>query len=234
MFLILRLNSSKRSSNSCVSPFLVVIIKTWLAIWFCSLLLLLSGDAELNPGSNHNYSNAFSICHWNLISISAHNYAKVFLLKVYIAIHKFGIICVSETYLDSSTLTDDSNLEISGYTLVHSDHPSDNKRGGGGCIYYKNVLPLRILNVQYLQESICFELKIANKSCNFLSVYRSPSQSTFTDNLELNLENLEQRNPFLVVAIRDFNAKSSNWSCHDKTNFEGDAIENLTSQFGLH
>ena len=43
-----------------------------------------------------------------------------------------------------------------------------------------------------------------------------------------------QRNPFLVVAIRDFNAKLSNWFCHDKTNFEGDTIENLTSQFGLH
>ena len=43
-----------------------------------------------------------------------------------------------------------------------------------------------------------------------------------------------QRNPFLVVAIGDFNAKSSNWCCHDKTNFEGDAVENLTSQFRLH
>ena len=43
-----------------------------------------------------------------------------------------------------------------------------------------------------------------------------------------------QRNPFLVVEIGDFNAKSSNWFCHDKTNFEADAIENLTSQFGLH
>ena len=35
------------------------------------------------------------------------------------------------------------------------------------------------------------------------------------------------------MAIEDFNTKSSNWFCHDKTNFEGDAIENLTSQFGL-
>ena len=35
------------------------------------------------------------------------------------------------------------------------------------------------------------------------------------------------------MAIGDFNAKSNNWFCHDKTNFEGDAIENLTSQFGL-
>ena len=42
-----------------------------------------------------------------------------------------------------------------------------------------------------------------------------------------------QRNLLLVAAIRDFNAKSSNWFCHDKTNFEGDATENLTSQFGL-
>ena len=36
------------------------------------------------------------------------------------------------------------------------------------------------------------------------------------------------------MAIRDFNAKSSNWCCHDKTSFEGDAVENLTSQFRLH
>ena len=54
----------------------------------------------------------------------------------------------------------------------------------------------------------------------------------FTENLELNLENLVQRNPFLVVAIGDFNVKSSNWFCQDKTN-EGDATEYKTSQFGL-
>ena len=86
VFLILKLNSCKRSNNLHASPFLAFIIKTWLATWFYSLLLLLSGDVELNPGPKCNYSNAFSICHWNLNSISGHNYAKVFLLKVYIAI----------------------------------------------------------------------------------------------------------------------------------------------------
>ena len=79
----------------------------------------------------------------------------MFFLNSYIAIHKFDIICISETYLDSSTPSDDSCLEISGYTLVRTDHPSNNKRGGV-CICYKSFLPLRILNVQYLQESICF------------------------------------------------------------------------------
>ena len=67
-------------------------------------------------------------------------------------------------------------------------------------IYYKSFLPLRILNVQYLEE-------------------------TFAEKLELNLENLVQINPFFVVAIGDYNAKSSNCFCHDKTNFEGDAVE---------
>ena len=122
VFLILKLNSCKRSNNSRVSPFLVVIIKTWLATWFYSLILLLNGDVKLNPGPNRIYSNAFSICHWNLNSISADNYAKVFLLKAYIAIHKFDIIFISETYLDSSTPSVDSNLENCRYTLVRSDH----------------------------------------------------------------------------------------------------------------
>ena len=85
----------------------------------------------------------------------------MFLLKVYIAIHKFCIICISETYLDSS-IPSDSNLEISGYTLVRLDDTSNSKRGGV-CIYYKSFLPSRIINVQYLQESICFELKIGEK-----------------------------------------------------------------------
>ena len=54
----------------------------------------------------------------------------MFLLKAHIAIHKFDIICISDTYLDCSTPSDHSNLGISGYGLVCSDHPSNNKRGG--------------------------------------------------------------------------------------------------------
>ena len=88
----------------------------------------------------------FQFVIWNLNSLSAHNYPKGFLLKAYVAIHSFDIICISETYLDSNTSPDDNNLEISGYNLIRSDHPSKNKRGGI-CIYYKHFLPLRILNV---------------------------------------------------------------------------------------
>ena len=40
-------------------------------------------------------------------------------------------------------------------------------------------------------------------------------------------------NPFLLVAIGDFNAKSTNWCTNDQTSFEGNKIEHITSQFGL-
>ena len=192
---------------------------------------------EVNPAPKRTSTSNISICHWNLNSISAHNYTKSFLLKAYIAFHKFDIIYLSETYLDSSTTSDDDNLAISGYNLIRSDHPSNNKRGGV-CIYYKNFLPLRVLGIQYLQECINFELNIGGKICNFISLYRSPSQTQdefekFIDNLELNLETLCQNNPFLIVLIGDLNAKSKNWYSHDKTSHEGNEIENVTAQFGL-
>ena len=161
----------------------------------------------------------------------------MFLLKAYIAIHKFDIICLSETYLDSSTTSDDDNLAISGYNLIRSDHPSNNKRYGV-CIYYKNFLHLRVLSIQYLQEYINFELNIGGKICNFISLYRSPSQTQdefkkIIDNLELNLETLCQNNPFVMVLIGDLNAKSKNWYSRDKTSHEGNEIENVKTQFGL-
>ena len=102
-------------------------------------------------------------------------------------IHKFDIICISETCLESNTSVDDNNLEISGQNSIQSDDPSNKKRRGI-CIYYKYFLHLRILNVQYLQECINFEMKVVAKVCNFISLYRPHSQTqddfeTFSKNL---------------------------------------------------
>ena len=82
-------------------------------------------------------------------------------------------------------------------------------------------------------------MKIGDKVCKFMSLYRSSSQTlddseTFSESFEMNLENVVQRNPFLVVAIRDFGAKFSKWHCQDKSSFERNVIDNITSQFGLY
>ena len=36
------------------------------------------------------------------------------------SLHSFDIICLSETYLDSSTLSHDPNLDVQGYELIRS------------------------------------------------------------------------------------------------------------------
>ena len=86
--------------------------------------------------------------------------------------HKFDIICISESYLNSDTSSNDNNLNIPGYNMCRADHPSGNRRGGV-CVYYKVSLPIKMLGINYLQECICFHLKIGNKLCTIVSLYRS-------------------------------------------------------------
>ena len=79
---------------------------------------------------------------------------------------------------------------------------------------------------------------IGNKICNFITLYRSPSQNqddfqAFIDSLEINLETLAQRHSFLMVFLDDFSGKSKHWCSQDSTNFEGITLENMTSQFAL-
>ena len=84
-----------------------------------------------------------------------------------------------------------------------------------------------------------YELQIDDKICNSVALCRSPIQyqddfETFADNFEMALELLAQKNCFLLTAIDDFNAEFSKWYNKDKTSFEGNTIENVTSQLGLH
>ena len=62
--------------------------------------------------------------------------------------YKHDFICLTETYLDSSV--PDILLETDGYNLVRADHPNHTKRGGV-CIYYKESLPVRVINLSYFE-----------------------------------------------------------------------------------
>ena len=64
---------SFRVRNVLVS-FLYLLIWYDFAVWSRPFLILLSCDTETNPGSNPISGQSCSICHWNLNSISAHNY----------------------------------------------------------------------------------------------------------------------------------------------------------------
>ena len=87
-------------------------------IWLSLTIIRLRGDIEENPGPKRNSNQSFSICHWNLNSITAHSYLKVSLLRAYISLHNFDVVCISDTYLESTTALDDENVHIAGYNLL--------------------------------------------------------------------------------------------------------------------
>ena len=51
---------------------------------------------------------------------------------------------------------------------------------------------------------------------------------------ELNLDEINEKNPFLTVTFRDFNAKSQTWFKNDKTSYEGSKLDILACSHGLH
>ena len=115
-------------------------------------------------------------------------------MRAYISIHNLDLLYISETYRDSTTALDDENLTVTGYNLLRTDHASNSKRDGV-CVYYKSSLALGLTDVHYLQECLILEILICGKSCNFISLYQSPSQSSdsfqeFADNLQLSLDKI--------------------------------------------
>ena len=109
-----------------------------------------------------------------------------------------SIICLPETYLDSTVLLDNDNLEISRYILNRCDHPLITKRGAV-CLYCKNCLPQRVLNISYFKECLNFKLKdrlSSLKTWHFLNVFGlfSPLKKTIQFPFMFNLY-FQQKRP---------------------------------------
>ena len=184
----IRFNTSYVASLLCNIPYLTTVTIYTYNIWLYFLIFTQSGDVGENPGPQHNSCQSFSIFHWNLNCICAHDFIKSSLLHTYIAANPCDILCLCETFLNSGILSDDVHLNIPGYNLERADHPANTKRGDV-CIYFQKSLSLRTLDIQFLHECINFEMRIGDKVCNFISLYRSPNQSleeseTFANKLE--------------------------------------------------
>ena len=108
-------------------------------------LLNYCGDIEINAGPKQS---SLTFCHWNLNSIAAHDFIKISLLQDYITDQNFDIICLSETFLNSSLGREDVRLNIEGYNLIRSDETNGLKTGGVR-VFIKNIFPS-------LEETISF------------------------------------------------------------------------------
>ena len=97
---------------------------------------------------------------------------------------------------------------------------------------------MKVIDVNYMDECISFEVRIGGKVWTFSCLYRSPSQNrekfeTFLDNSKLNFEQMLGKSPYLVVAFCDFNVKSNFWYTNNSMDLEGLKIDILTSSFGF-
>ena len=96
------------------------------------------------------------------------------LIEAYNTHHNFDIICLSETFLDSSSADDNPRLNLKDFTMIRVDN-SDNCKRAGVSIYFKEHLaghPVRSLN---LNECLVLEINIQNKKGYVISLYWSPS-----------------------------------------------------------
>ena len=202
------------------------------------IILRYHGDTEPNPGPRKLKTINFSNCHWNLNSLSAHNFysfSKLTQLKAYNSIYKYDFICLSETYLDFSI--PDNLIDIEGYKLIHANDP-DNIKIGAVCIYYKESLPVRVISLPYFKEVLLLEMSNNNKKVMVSVIYHSPNQTkdefeAFLSNFQMLLNDINNRNPSLSVITDDFNSRSSSWWSDDINTKEGLKLFSLTSSNGF-
>ena len=146
-----------------------------LTLLYVFVLLQCHGDIELNPDPKKSKDNILSVCHWNINSITAHNFLKLAQLKVYTSTYKYDFICLSETFLDSST--PNNIIDIEGYTLICANH-ADNIKRDGVCIYHKESLPVCVINLLFFNDELFLETSYEKTKVILSVIYCSPSQNS--------------------------------------------------------
>ena len=126
---------------------------------------------------------------------------------------------------------------LDGYKLIRSDHPSNTKRGGV-CIYYKESLAVRLVDIISLHECLVCEVTVQNIKGYIAVMYRPPSQSSiefesFLSGFEDMLSSVLFSKSQFTVILGDFNARSSTWWSNDITNVNGTLIDSLTTTNGF-
>lgn len=171
-----------------------------------SLLLLLSGDIQLNPGPT---STTLEFAHLNICSASSvtTSFDKPTLLQEFISDQNIDIIALSETWLAPNTLPSTLNsLTPENFTLTHNPRPVG--RGGGLALIYRSYLSSsRITTPSSTSfESLCVRLSIRSSSIIFLIIYRPPSSSIpmFISEFSTLLDDLNC-SPSELIISGDFN-----------------------------
>jgi len=196
------------------------------------LLLLLSGDVELNPGPvMAPTTSPLKFAQFNCRSVLGSPLEdKPALIQNYIVENNIDILALSETWLKPNSLPATINsITPDGYTCMHV--PRSEGRGGGVAFIYRSIFEFRILKYPMFSsfELIVGKLVCKSRSFIFANVYRPPSVSinAFIDEFSSFLEEIGT-NPSDIFLSGDYNLRL------DEANAISARFLNLLDLFDLH
>ena len=172
------------------------------------LLILLSGDVSLNPGSsqyppyNDDKFEPFRKRGLHFLHINVNSLlSKIDELRDLVGHTKPAILGITESKLDSSV--SDQEVNISGYSILRSDR---NRYGGGVACYVRADLCFNRRNVfSNSIENIFFDLLIPKiKPLSISIFYRPPHVNTFLETFANDLKLIDLKETE-VYFLRDFN-----------------------------
>ena len=169
---------------------------------FVSVLLLLSGDIEVNPGPvnalNFEYINA-----WSAVGKTAIIHSVIDELRL-------DCLAITETWIRESH-PDTIKLDPAppGYVIHHTHRPGEGN-GGGVAIVTRTELQSRPFSLSWSDPAcdvVAIHLPTAAGRLNVIALYQAPRSAGFYDHLHNLLDEVNSL-PGKTVICGDFNAPS--------------------------
>ena len=96
------------------------------------------GDIHPNPGPSS--SSFFNFAHWNLNSLTAHDFARIPILETFAIQENLNLLAITESALKKDV--PNNKIDIDGFSHIRNDLPPNDRRGGV-VLYYKKDLPVK-------------------------------------------------------------------------------------------
>ena len=166
-------NTCKFVTSGCIISLGGATINIIFSLLILVLLIIKSGDIELNPGPLNGPCKKLNVCHVNIRSLSRSK-----LRAIQVSLSKvFDIITVSETHLHQGV--SDDLFELQGFhNIIRKDR---NGHGGGVGIFIKqNIFYKRLFKYENDKiEAIWVQLNTIEGQVLLCCCYRLPTNSEF-------------------------------------------------------
>ena len=219
--------------KSSTRRFSFVLVSTKRSCLFLTLLILLAGDIELNPGPTP--SDLLNLSHLNIRSATTitPEIDKPAAIQEFISDYNLDLLALSETWLSTDTLPSVlSSITPPNFSLHHS--PRTTGIGGGLAVLYRSSLKVSKIPIPSFSsfESMCVRVSPSPTSpfsFILLIVYRPPSlpKSAFISDFSTLLEDLAT-SPSEIIITGDFNIHVD-----QPTNHSSSPFLNLVDVFSL-